>query len=59
MPENNSANGRLDSWKEIADYLKRDVRTAIRSKRGDFLSIVFREESGKQFLPTRMRLMPG
>jgi Tol biopolymer transport system component len=30
MPENNSANGRLDSWKEIADYLKRDVRTAIR-----------------------------
>src|SRR6201993_4482370 len=30
MPENNSANGRLDSWKEIAEYLKRDVRTAIR-----------------------------
>lgn len=30
MPENHSANGRLDSWKEIADYLKRDVRTAIR-----------------------------
>src|SRR5262249_1680494 len=22
--------GRLDSWKEIADYLKRDIRTAIR-----------------------------
>jgi Tol biopolymer transport system component len=30
MPENHSANGRLDSWKQIADYLKRDVRTAIR-----------------------------
>jgi Tol biopolymer transport system component len=30
MPENHAANGRLDSWKEIADYLKRDVRTAIR-----------------------------
>jgi hypothetical protein len=30
MPENHSANGRLDSWKEIADYLKRDVRTVIR-----------------------------
>lgn len=30
MPENHSARGRLDSWKEIADYLKRDVRTAIR-----------------------------
>jgi Tol biopolymer transport system component len=30
MPENQAANGRLDSWKEIADYLKRDVRTAIR-----------------------------
>jgi Tol biopolymer transport system component len=30
MSENHSARGRLDSWKEIADYLKRDVRTAIR-----------------------------
>lgn len=30
MPENHAANGRLDSWKEIAEYLKRDVRTAIR-----------------------------
>jgi Tol biopolymer transport system component len=30
MPENHSARSRLDSWKEIADYLKRDVRTAIR-----------------------------
>jgi hypothetical protein len=30
MPENPSAHGRLDSWKEIADYLKRDVRTVIR-----------------------------
>jgi Tol biopolymer transport system component len=30
MSENHSAQGRLDSWKEIADYLKRDVRTAIR-----------------------------
>lgn len=30
MSENQSANGRLDSWKEIADYLKRDVRTVIR-----------------------------
>ena len=30
MPENSSARGRLDSWKEIADYLKRDIRTAIR-----------------------------
>jgi hypothetical protein len=30
MQENRSANGRLDSWKEIADYLKRDVRTVIR-----------------------------
>src|SRR4029077_9088615 len=30
MPENHSGNGRLDSWKEIADYLKRDTRTAIR-----------------------------
>ena len=30
MPENQSAHGRLDSWKEIAEYLKRDVRTVIR-----------------------------
>jgi Tol biopolymer transport system component len=30
MPENQSTRGRLDSWKEIADYLKRDTRTAIR-----------------------------
>ncbi|HET9282769.1 MAG TPA: hypothetical protein VFR24_12475 [Candidatus Angelobacter sp.] len=30
MPENQIANCRLDSWKEIAEYLKRDVRTAIR-----------------------------
>jgi Tol biopolymer transport system component len=30
MQENHSAHGRLDSWKEIADYLKRDTRTAIR-----------------------------
>lgn len=30
MPENHSANGRLDSWKEIATYLNRDVRTVIR-----------------------------
>jgi Tol biopolymer transport system component len=30
MSENSSAHGRLDSWKEIADYLKRDIRTAIR-----------------------------
>src|SRR5215471_16822987 len=30
MPENSSVRGRLDSWKEIADYLKRDTRTAIR-----------------------------
>ncbi len=30
MPENHSANGRLDSWKEIADYLNRDSRTAMR-----------------------------
>src|SRR5215813_15119164 len=30
MAENFSARGRLDSWKEIADYLKRDTRTAIR-----------------------------
>jgi dipeptidyl aminopeptidase/acylaminoacyl peptidase len=30
MPENFSVHARLDSWKEIADYLKRDVRTAIR-----------------------------
>lgn len=30
MPENQLAHGRLDSWKEIADYLKRDVRTVIR-----------------------------
>lgn len=30
MPQNQSADGRLDSWKEIAEYLKRDVRTAIR-----------------------------
>ncbi len=27
---NESANRRLDSWKEIADYLDRDVRTVIR-----------------------------
>jgi Tol biopolymer transport system component len=30
MRENPSAHDRLDSWKEIADYLKRDVRTVIR-----------------------------
>lgn len=30
MSENRPVNGRLDSWKEIADYLKRDVRTVIR-----------------------------
>jgi Tol biopolymer transport system component len=30
MPEIQSVHDRLDSWKEIADYLKRDVRTVIR-----------------------------
>jgi len=30
MQENHPVLVRLDSWKEIADYLKRDVRTAIR-----------------------------
>src|SRR5437764_13073146 len=30
MPENQPANGKLDSWKEIASYLGRDVRTVIR-----------------------------
>lgn len=30
MPEKQSGNGRLDSWKEIAKYLGRDVRTVIR-----------------------------
>lgn len=30
MPENQSGNGKLDSWKEIASYLGRDVRTVIR-----------------------------
>jgi len=29
MPENH-ANGRLDSWKDIATYLARDVRTVSR-----------------------------
>lgn len=30
MPENQPGNGKLDSWKEIAAYLDRDVRTVIR-----------------------------
>jgi Tol biopolymer transport system component len=30
MSEDRPGNGRLDSWKEIADYLKRDSRTAMR-----------------------------
>lgn len=30
MERNRGINHRLDSWKEIADYLKRDIRTAIR-----------------------------
>jgi hypothetical protein len=30
MSENQSGNGKLDSWKEIAAYLGRDVRTVIR-----------------------------
>lgn len=30
MSENRPVNGRLDSWKEIAAYLNRDVRTVIR-----------------------------
>ena len=30
MPENHSDNIRLDSWKEIATYLRKDVRTVIR-----------------------------
>lgn len=30
MSENGSFNGRLDTWKEIAAYLNRDVRTVIR-----------------------------
>jgi Tol biopolymer transport system component len=30
MEENRPVQERLDSWKEIADYLKRDVRTVIR-----------------------------
>lgn len=30
MYEDRPANGRLDSWKEIASYLNRDVRTVIR-----------------------------
>jgi hypothetical protein len=30
MPDNQSGNGKLDSWKEIAAYLGRDVRTVIR-----------------------------
>jgi len=36
MPESRSSNTKLDSWKEIAAYLGRDVRTVIRweKKRG-------------------------
>ena len=30
MPKAEVSNGRLDSWKDIAAYLGRDVRTAIR-----------------------------
>ncbi|HJX84695.1 MAG TPA: hypothetical protein VJ723_10160, partial [Candidatus Angelobacter sp.] len=30
MPENRSVNARLDSWKDIATYLDRDIRTAMR-----------------------------
>ena len=30
MPEDQSSNPRLDSWKSIAAYLRRDVRTVIR-----------------------------
>jgi Tol biopolymer transport system component len=33
MPEDRHSNGRLDSWKEIAAYLNRDVRTVIRWER--------------------------
>ena len=39
MPENHSAKGRLDSWKEIAEYLKRDVRTVIRWERDKALPV--------------------
>lgn len=30
MPQNHTENRRLDSWKEIANYLRKDVRTVIR-----------------------------
>lgn len=47
MPESHSPNARLDSWKEIADYLKRDVRTAIRWEKDKGLP-VHRVPGGKR-----------
>ncbi|HEV2378955.1 MAG TPA: hypothetical protein VG206_04070 [Terriglobia bacterium] len=35
----NGENGRLDSWKEIADYLRRDVTTVIRWERSRRLPV--------------------
>ena len=39
MPEESPAHGRLDSWKEIAAYLNRDVRTVIRWEREKALPV--------------------
>jgi hypothetical protein len=47
MPENDSVNGRLDSWKEIADYLRRDVRTVTRWEKDKRLP-VHRVPGGKR-----------
>src|ERR1700674_2265469 len=35
MPENRPVNVRLDSWKDIATYLGRDIRTAMRWQKND------------------------
>jgi len=39
MPEDHAGKARLDSWKDIASYLNRDVRTVIRWERGKGLPV--------------------
>ncbi|MFL6388915.1 MAG: hypothetical protein ACJ71U_15645 [Terriglobales bacterium] len=47
MPQNHSDNGRLDSWKKIAVYLDRDIRTVMRWEREKELP-VHRVPGGKR-----------
>jgi len=53
MPEDHAGKARLDSWKDIASYLNRDVRTVIRWERGKASpSTAYLEVSGTLSLPT-------